>query len=122
MLDSLIVRLIFPTSAIGLAMAVETGKWGLFNTIELPHAVTVVLSILLLDFAIYLQHVMFHAVPALWRLHMVHHADQDFDLTTGVRFHPIENHRMSEAGTVPFRHVSMRWLAPPGEPWSGSER
>jgi len=89
-LDSLVVRLVFPAAAVGLAMAVETGGWGLFNTIELPHAITVVLSILLLDFAIYMQHVMFHAVPALWRLHMVHHDDQDFDLTTGVRFHPIE--------------------------------
>jgi sterol desaturase/sphingolipid hydroxylase (fatty acid hydroxylase superfamily) len=64
--------------------------WGLLNTTALPAWAKVVLAVVLLDFAIYLQHVMFHAVPALWRLHRMHHADLDFDVTTGVRFHPIE--------------------------------
>ena len=64
--------------------------WGLLNALALPTWLAVVLAIVLLDLAIYLQHVMFHAVPALWRLHRMHHADLDFDVTTGARFHPIE--------------------------------
>ena len=63
---------------------------GLFNNIDAPFWVAVVVSMLLLDLAIYLQHVMFHAVPGLWRLHRMHHADLDFDATTGLRFHPVE--------------------------------
>ena len=74
----------------GLALLAESEGWGLLNRIDLPVAVSVAVAVMLLDLAIYLQHVMFHAVPALWRFHMVHHADQDFDLTTGIRFHPIE--------------------------------
>ena len=89
-IDSLAVRLLFPAAAVGLALFAESEGWGLFNRIEMPHLVAVVLSVVLLDLAIYLQHVMFHAVPALWRVHMVHHSDQDFDVTTGIRFHPIE--------------------------------
>jgi sterol desaturase/sphingolipid hydroxylase (fatty acid hydroxylase superfamily) len=88
--DSLVVRLLFPAAAVGLALLAEGEGWGLLNRIELPFALSVIASVVLLDFAIYLQHVMFHAVPALWRLHMVHHSDQDFDLTTGIRFHPVE--------------------------------
>ncbi|MDA2925545.1 sterol desaturase family protein [Acidobacteria bacterium AH-259-L09] len=90
LLDTLIVRLLFPAATIGMALMAEDFGWGLFNTVEVPYWLAVVLSVVLLDFAIYLQHVMFHAIPALWRLHMVHHADVDFDLTTGIRFHPIE--------------------------------
>jgi sterol desaturase/sphingolipid hydroxylase (fatty acid hydroxylase superfamily) len=73
-------------------MALVAGErgWGLLNNLDLAPAVSIVLSVLILDLAIYLQHVMFHAVPALWRLHMVHHADVDFDVTTGLRFHPLE--------------------------------
>ena len=89
-LDSLLVRLFFPAAAVGLALLAESEGWGLLNRIDLPVALSVAVSIILLDLTIYLQHVMFHAVPALWRFHMVHHADQDFDLTTGIRFHPIE--------------------------------
>jgi sterol desaturase/sphingolipid hydroxylase (fatty acid hydroxylase superfamily) len=69
--------------------AAERG-WGLLNNVKVPYWIAVVLSVLALDFVIYLQHVMFHAVPAFWRLHMMHHADLDFDVTTGTRFHPIE--------------------------------
>ncbi len=68
----------------------ERRGWGLLNNLHLPNAIAVVAAVLALDLAIYLQHVMFHAVPALWRVHRMHHADLDFDLTTGVRFHPIE--------------------------------
>jgi sterol desaturase/sphingolipid hydroxylase (fatty acid hydroxylase superfamily) len=87
---SLIVRVLFPTAAVGLALFAKSEGWGLLNRIELPPVLAFILSVVLLDLAIYLQHVMFHAVPALWRLHMVHHSDQDFDLTTGIRFHPLE--------------------------------
>ena len=71
------------------ALAQERG-WGLFNNLELPAALAIVVSAIALDLLIYLQHVMFHAVPALWRLHRMHHADLDIDVTTGARFHPIE--------------------------------
>ncbi|WP_254655517.1 sterol desaturase family protein [Sulfitobacter sp. EE-36] len=70
-------------------MAEERG-WGFFNNFDLPVWVAITASMLLLDLAIYLQHVMFHAVPGLWRLHRMHHADLEFDATTGLRFHPVE--------------------------------
>jgi len=88
--DTLVVRLTFPVVAVGLALMAEEQGWGLFNVIEAPVWVAFVVSFLALDLAIYLQHVMFHAVPALWRLHRMHHADLEFDVTTGLRFHPIE--------------------------------
>ena len=89
-LDTVILRLLFPAAAVGMALTAEEFGWGLFHKFKLPYWPAVVLSIVILDFAIYLQHVMFHAIPSLWRLHMVHHADVDFDVTTGIRFHPIE--------------------------------
>jgi sterol desaturase/sphingolipid hydroxylase (fatty acid hydroxylase superfamily) len=89
-LGSLCVRLLFPAAAVGVALLSEQRGWGLLNQVELPRIFSVVVSVLLLDLAIYLQHVMFHVIPLLWRLHMVHHSDRDYDLTTGVRFHPIE--------------------------------
>lgn len=88
--DTLLLRIVFPTVAVGLALVGEQRDWGLLNNLNLPYWVAVVLSVILLDLAIYLQHVLFHAVPALWRLHRMHHADLDFDVTTGVRFHPLE--------------------------------
>ena len=89
-LDTVLARLLVPTTAIGLALVCEARGWGLFYVLALPAWATVPLAILALDLAIYLQHVMFHVVPAFWRLHRMHHADQDIDVTTGVRFHPIE--------------------------------
>ena len=89
-LDTIILRLTFPILAVGLAVMAEERGWGLFNAIEVPFWLAVIVSMLLLDLAIYLQHVMFHAVPGLWRLHRMHHADLDFDATTGLRFHPVE--------------------------------
>jgi sterol desaturase/sphingolipid hydroxylase (fatty acid hydroxylase superfamily) len=89
-LDTLLVRLLFPTTAVGLALVAEAQGWGLFNVLSWPTWLAVVLSVMVLDLAIYLQHVLFHAVPALWRLHRMHHADLEFDVTTGLRFHPIE--------------------------------
>jgi sterol desaturase/sphingolipid hydroxylase (fatty acid hydroxylase superfamily) len=88
--DTLLVRLVFPTTAVGVALVGETHAWGLFHAIAFPTWVAVVTSVILLDLAIYFQHVLFHAVPALWRLHRMHHADLEFDVTTGLRFHPIE--------------------------------
>jgi sterol desaturase/sphingolipid hydroxylase (fatty acid hydroxylase superfamily) len=89
-LDTVILRLTFPILAVGLAITAEQRGWGLFNAIGAPGWLAVLGSMLLLDLAIYLQHVMFHAVPGLWRLHRMHHADLDFDATTGLRFHPVE--------------------------------
>jgi sterol desaturase/sphingolipid hydroxylase (fatty acid hydroxylase superfamily) len=88
--DTLLVRILFPTTTVGLAMFSEARGFGLFNTIALPAWVGVLASVVILDLAIYLQHVLFHAVPALWRLHRMHHADLEFDVSTGLRFHPIE--------------------------------
>jgi sterol desaturase/sphingolipid hydroxylase (fatty acid hydroxylase superfamily) len=89
-LDTVLVRLLFPTTAVGLALVAEAQGWGLFHALALPIWISVPLAVLALDLAIYLQHVLFHAVPALWRLHRMHHADLEFDVTTGARFHPIE--------------------------------
>src|SRR4029450_12380868 len=88
--DTLLVRLVIPTTAVGLALVAQTHAWGLFNTVTVPALLAVVCSVILLDLAIYFQHVLFHAVPALWRLHRMHHADLEFDVSTGLRFHPIE--------------------------------
>lgn len=89
-LNSFILRLVFPVAAVGLAALATQENWGLFNVYQIPWAIAVVLSVVVMDFVIYLQHVLVHAVPTLWRLHRVHHADLDYDVTTGARFHPIE--------------------------------
>lgn len=89
-LDTALVRLVFPMLAVGLALLGEARGWGLFNAVPVPDWLALIASVVLLDLAIYLQHVMFHAVPALWRLHRMHHADLEFDTSTGLRFHPLE--------------------------------
>jgi sterol desaturase/sphingolipid hydroxylase (fatty acid hydroxylase superfamily) len=89
-LNTLALRLVFPLAAVGLAALGEERGWGLLNNLALPGWARFALAVAVLDLAIYLQHVMFHAVPALWRLHRMHHADLDFDVTTGARFHPVE--------------------------------
>ncbi|MEQ9490347.1 MAG: sterol desaturase family protein [Alphaproteobacteria bacterium] len=89
-LNTVVLRVIMPTTAVGFALIAEANGWGLFNLVAVPQIVAILVSILLLDLAIYTQHVVFHAVPFLWRLHRMHHADQDIDVTTGSRFHPIE--------------------------------
>jgi sterol desaturase/sphingolipid hydroxylase (fatty acid hydroxylase superfamily) len=89
-LDTGMVRVIAPLGAVGVALAAEANGWGLFNNVDIPAWLAVVLAVIALDLLIYLQHVLFHAVPLLWRLHLVHHADLDFDVTTGVRFHVVE--------------------------------
>lgn len=89
-LSSILVRLILPMVAVGFALFAEEEGWGFFNYFIVAPWIAVIGSVVVLDFAIYLQHVMFHAIPVLWRLHRMHHADLDFDTTTGARFHPIE--------------------------------
>jgi len=90
LVDVALVRVLAPGAAIAVAMTAAGSGWGLLNALALSGWAAVAAGIALLDLAIYFQHVMFHAVPALWRLHRVHHADLDFDVTTGARFHPIE--------------------------------
>lgn len=89
-LNVLLVRWMLPAAAVGIALAAEARGVGLLQLVEWPLWLKIVLAVLALDLAIYLQHVMFHAVPLLWRLHRMHHADLDFDVTTGTRFHPVE--------------------------------
>jgi sterol desaturase/sphingolipid hydroxylase (fatty acid hydroxylase superfamily) len=91
LLNTLLVRALLPVTAVGMAMLAEEHGWGLFHASRpLPAWLLMAVTVVLLDLAIYLQHVLFHAVPILWRLHRMHHADLDVDVTTGARFHPIE--------------------------------
>lgn len=89
-IDSAVVRLLFPILPVTLAATAEARGWGLFNVFHLSPLTAIVLSLLLLDFIIYLQHLMFHHIPVLWRLHRMHHTDLDLDVTSGNRFHPLE--------------------------------
>ncbi len=89
-INTMLVRLIFPVAAAGVAIIISEQSWGILNQIEIGDALEILVAIMVLDFAIYLQHRLFHAVPLLWRLHRMHHADLDYDVTTGARFHPIE--------------------------------
>ena len=89
-LDTALVRVLFPVAAVGAAFDASAMGWGLFNTLGWSLWLTVPLTFVILDFAIWLQHVIFHKVPLFWRFHMVHHADRDMDVTTGLRFHPVE--------------------------------
>lgn len=89
-LDTVAVRIAFPMAAVGMALLAEAEGWGLFHWLALPHGVAVMAAVVLLDLAIYTQHVVFHAVPLLWRLHRMHHADLELDATSGLRFHPLE--------------------------------
>ena len=89
-IDAALVRVLLPVAAVGVALAATERGFGLLNVIEGPLWLEVVVAVVLLDLLVYLQHVLFHAVPGLWRLHRVHHADPQFDVSTGVRFHPVE--------------------------------
>ena len=90
LLDAALVRLLFPVAAVGVAVIAAQRGWGLLNITPWPPVLEDLLGFLALDLAIYAQHVAFHKVPLLWRLHRMHHADLDIDVTTGLRFHPIE--------------------------------
>ena len=89
-LNTLIVRLVVPVTAVAAAVFAAGRNWGLLHLVDWPPWIEIPLAVLIFDLAIYLQHVMFHAVPLFWRLHRVHHADPEFDLSTGVRFHTFE--------------------------------
>ena len=89
-LNTVLLRLMFPLAAVGMAAFCAANGWGLLNHFQVPFVVALPVAVITMDFMIWLQHVMLHAVPVLWRLHQVHHADPDYDLTTGARFHPIE--------------------------------
>ena len=88
--NTVLLRLLFPLMAVGVAIMAEKGNWGILNNVELKSSVKLFFAVLFLDFAIYIQHVVVHAIPLLWRLHRMHHADLDYDVSTGARFHPIE--------------------------------
>jgi len=89
-INTIILRLLFPTAAVGAAIFATSYNFGIFNFVLWPIWIEVLFSLIVLDLLIYAQHVMFHAFPTLWRVHRIHHADVDFDVSTGVRFHPIE--------------------------------
>lgn len=99
----MVVRLVFGIGAVGIAIVVTGQGWGLLNRVSWPLWFEIVL-VVVLDFILYLQHVIFHAVAVFWRLHMMHHADLDCDVTTGVCFHPVE--------------VAMTMQGCPGEEWA----
>jgi sterol desaturase/sphingolipid hydroxylase (fatty acid hydroxylase superfamily) len=88
--DIAAVRLLVPATAVGVALIAGAHGWGLFHLLALPAWAAIPLGVVALDLVIYTQHIVFHHVPVLWRVHRMHHADVDIDVTTGVRFHPIE--------------------------------
>lgn len=89
-LNTLLVRVLIPAGAVGAALWAQEQQWGLLAQFELPWWLVTLLAVVVLDIAIYWQHRIFHQVPWLWRMHRVHHVDQDIDVTTGLRFHPLE--------------------------------
>jgi sterol desaturase/sphingolipid hydroxylase (fatty acid hydroxylase superfamily) len=89
-LDTLVVRLLFPLAAVGAALDASAQGWGLFAWLGTPYWLAFLITLVVFDFAIWFQHLVTHKVPLLWRLHQVHHADRDLDVTTAIRFHPIE--------------------------------
>ncbi len=110
-IDSLLLRLAFPLLAIGLAVDVAARSGGLFGALAMPYAVEFILALLLLDLAIYWQHRLFHRIPLFWRLHRVHHSDIAFDVSTGVRFHPLEI-----AASMAIKLILVFALGP--DPWA----
>ncbi len=88
--DTLLLRAIFPVAAVGAALLAEQAGWGVMNRLDVPPAWSIPLAIVALDFAIWAQHLLFHRVPVLWRLHRMHHTDLEIDVSTGLRFHPLE--------------------------------
>ncbi|MGB9081501.1 MAG: sterol desaturase family protein [Desulfuromonadaceae bacterium] len=89
-IDTAAVRLLFPILPVALAQLAEVRGWGILTVMGMPLWINILLSVIILDFIIYLQHVLFHHIPALWRLHRMHHTDLDLDVTSGNRFHPLE--------------------------------
>jgi len=104
----LLVRVLFPSAAVGMAILAGERGVGLLNVFPMSYPLAVILSLLSLDLMMYLMHLMFHAVPAFWRVHRVHHADVDFDVTTGVRFHPVQI-----VLSIPIKFAVIFVLGPP---------
>lgn len=102
LIDIVLVRLVFPAGAVGAAFVAAANDWGLLNVFRVPAAAGVIASVLVLDLLVYFQHWLFHAVPFLWRVHRVHHADPALDVSTALRFHPAESlvSMVLKAGTV----------------------
>ncbi|WP_367716210.1 sterol desaturase family protein [Nitratireductor sp. GISD-1A_MAKvit] len=90
LISSLILRVVFPAAAVGAAVWAKTNQWGLFNSVDIAPLVAAMIAFAILDFAVWLEHVASHKIPLLWRIHRMHHADNGFDVTTGLRFHPLE--------------------------------
>lgn len=88
--DTLVLRLIFSVFPAGVAVFCQAQGWGMLNYFHFPFWIAAICGVFLLDMVIYWQHKMFHLSPVFWRLHKVHHIDQDIDVTTGLRFHPLE--------------------------------
>ncbi len=90
-INTLIIRFAMPILPVGAALVAQQNGWGILNMLpQFPDVAVWALGLMTLDLIVYLQHVAFHRVPLLWRLHRVHHCDLDVDVTTGLRFHPIE--------------------------------
>jgi sterol desaturase/sphingolipid hydroxylase (fatty acid hydroxylase superfamily) len=107
--NTFVLRLLLPVAALNVAFLAQAKGWGLFNMVALPAWLVIPAAVALLDLAVYGQHVMFHAVPFLWRLHRMHHADLEFDVTTGLRFHPGE---IIISMLIKFAAVLMLGVAP----------
>lgn len=90
LISTVLLRLLFPTAVAGIALYTQAKGWGLFNQFEVSFLLTSLICVVALDLVIYWQHRLLHAIPLFWRVHRMHHADLDFDVSTGVRFHPIE--------------------------------
>ncbi|MGB7432447.1 MAG: sterol desaturase family protein [Ahrensia sp.] len=89
-LSSVCLRILFPAAAVGTAIYAQSQGWGLFNAVDVPIILAGIIAFVVLDFAVWLEHLASHKIPLLWRIHRMHHADQGFDLTTALRFHPLE--------------------------------
>ena len=89
-IDSALLKLMFPVAASAAALWCQTQGWGVLNSVDLPVWASIVIALIALDFLIYVQHVASHKIPILWALHKVHHTDRDIDVTTALRFHPLE--------------------------------
>lgn len=89
-LDIIVARIVFPASAVGVAIWTQGQGLGLLPLVGLPWLMAGLLGFVLLDLLVYAQHRLFHTVPVLWRIHRMHHADTEIDVTSGIRFHPIE--------------------------------
>ena len=89
-INMLVLYAVVPVTTVTVALVSKDAGWGLFNQVQMPFVLAFASSVLLMDFARYGQHLLMHRVPVLWRIHRVHHADPDLDVTSSLRFHPIE--------------------------------